>query len=302
MNELMSRFKFPDPAKFQHVAIVPVYVEPLAYSGERLFVGLIVQSSSGAKSFPLEGLRRLQCVYGPAYRSLIAARDIALASLLEWVNQHGMEQVAEWTGPGDGIFAGSVLRTTTSSVAEAVRASFAEYSSIYEEPVAFAEQEPSARDERLASLTASRLEATVRDLVAAVRPVMAPKFFQKFQVNDKARPMTLGFVGTKLVANFGLIVPQALSTRVSTAKARLWDLASAREGAEVGWFGPVDGQEFGLLLHHATDNDVQYSQRQLNSVREALVELEAEADKLDLRCRPIVGAQGIADHLMRAEA
>ena len=302
MNELISKFQFPDPAKFQRVAIVPVYVEPLAYSGERLFVGMILQSNDGAKAYPLESLRRLQCVYGPAYRSLAAARDIALASLLEWVNQQGIDQVAKWAAPGDGIYAGSILRTTASSLAEAVRTSFAEYSSIYDEPVAFAEEEPSARDERLASLTASRLEATVRDLVAAARPTMAPRFFRKFQVNELARPMTLGFVGAKVVANFGLIVPQALSTRVSNAKARLWDLASAREGAEVGWFGSVDGQEFSLLVHHATDNDVQYSRRQINSVREALIELEAEADKLELRCRPIVGPQGIADHLIRAEA
>ena len=237
MNDLMSKFHFPDPAQFQQVALVPVYVEPLAYSGERLFVGLVVQSHDGVKPFPLESLRRLQCVYGPAYKSLLAARDIALASLTEWVVQRGVANVHEWVGPGDGIFAGSLLRTTASSVAEAVRASFTEYSSIYDEPVAFSEQEPSAREERLASLTASRLEATVRDLVAAVKPTLAPKFFQKFQVNERARPMTLGFVGTKLVANFGLIVPQALSTRVSNAKARLWDLASAREGAEGGWFG-----------------------------------------------------------------
>jgi len=302
MNELFSKFHFPDPAQFQQVAIVPVYVEPLAYSGERLFVGLVVQSHDGAKAFPLESLQRLQCVYGPAYKSLTAARDIALASLLEWVTQRGMEQVHAWVGPGDGIFAGGLLRTTASSVAEAVRASFTEYSSIYDEPVAFAEREPTIREERLAGLTASRLEATVHDLVAAVKPALSPKFFQKFQVNERARPLTLGFVGSKLVANFGLIVPQALSTRVSNAKARLWDLASAREGADEGWFRRLEDQEFGLLLHHATEHDVQYSQRQLNSVKEALVELEAEADKLKLRCRAIVGPQGIADHLIHAEA
>ena len=91
------------------------------------------------------------------------------------------------------------------------------------------------------------------------------------------------------------------STRVSSAKARLWDLASAREGIDTGWFGPLAGQEFSLLLHYATENDVQYSQRQLNSVKEALVELETEAEKLGLRCQPIAGPRGIAEHLIHAE-
>jgi hypothetical protein len=213
-----------------------------------------------------------------------------------------MERVSEWVSPGDGIFAGGLLRTTASSVAEAVRASFTEYSSIYEEPTAFMDAEPSARDERLAGLTARRLEAAVRDIVASVKPGLVPRFFQRYQVNQNARPMTIGFVGDKVVANFGLIVPQALSARVSNAKARLWDLASAREGVEAGWFGRGDDREFSLLVHHAAENDVQYSRRQLNSVKEALVELETEADKLELRCRPIVGPQEIANHLMQAEA
>lgn len=302
MNDLLSKFRFPDPAQFQDVSIVPVYVEPLAYSGERLFVGLVVQSKEGIRSFPLESLRRLHCVYGPAYRSLVVARDIALASLLEWVSNHGMNGVSHWASPGDGIFAGNVLHTTASSLAEAVRASFTEFSSIYEEPAAFMEAEPSQRDERLAGLTATRLEATVRDLVAAVKPELTQRFFQRFQVKENARPMTLGFVGNRLVANFGLIVPQVLSARVSNAKARLWDLASAREGIEAGWFGRGGIEEFSLLVHHATDNDVQYSRRQLNSVKEALAELEAEADKLDLRCQPIVGPQEIANRLLAAEA
>lgn len=302
MNELLSKFRFPDPAQFQEVAIVPVYVEPLAYSGERLFVGLVLQSKDGAKAFPLESLRRLQCVYGSAWRSLVVARDIALGSLLDWVSKNGMERVAEWTSPGDGIFAGGLLRTTASGVAEAVRASFTEFSSIYQEPPGLSDAAPSTRDKRMAGLTATRLEAAVRDIVASVKPALVSNFFKKFQVSENARSMTLGFVGTKVVANFGLVVPEALTARVSNAKARLWDLASARKGIEAGWFGLGADQEFCLLLHHSTDNDVQYTRRQLGAVKEALVELEAEADKLSVRCRPIVGPQQIANHLMHAEA
>ena len=112
MNELLTKLRFPDPAQFMEVAVVPVYVEPLAYSGERMFVGLVLQTSEGEQAFPLESLRRLQCVYGPAYRSLTAARDIALASLLDWIRLRGLEAVADWPSPGDGIFAGKPLRTT----------------------------------------------------------------------------------------------------------------------------------------------------------------------------------------------
>ena len=302
MNDLTSKLQFPDRSLFNPVTIVPIYVEPLAFSGERLFVGLVAQSAAGIEIFPLESLRRLKCVYGSAYKSLLAARDIALASLHEWILTHGVEDIGDWPSPGDGIFAGRPVHTTASSIFEAVRTSFTEFSSIYEEQSSLTELESTPRDDRMASLTFSRLEAAVRDIVSASRPALASKFSKKFQIKSNARSMTIGFVGNKLVVNFGLILPTELSTRVSNAKAKLWDLASAREGAKVGWFEYADNREFSLLVHQATERDVQYSMRQLNSVNEALAELEAEADKLELRCRAMSGPEEIAEHIMAVES
>jgi hypothetical protein len=302
MTAIFEHLKFPDSQNFKRMAIVPVYVEPLAFSGERLFVGVVVSSVEGVQAFPLENLKRLHCVYGPAYRSILVARDAALASLVSWLNESGLESLTSWIAPGDGIYAGRILHTSSSTVTEAVRASFSEWSSLYEDPSISIDAEPRASEERLASFTASRLESLVRDVVKKAKPELDKKFGLRYRINDNARPMRLGFVGEKLVANFGLIVPQALSSMVSISKARLWDLASAREGAATGWFSDVNAQSYDLFVHHATVNDVQYSARQLALVKEALAELEAEADRLKLRCRPIVGPQAIAEHLLTVEA
>lgn len=301
VNDFGLDLEFPDPSDFEEVAIVPVYVEPLAYSGERLFVGLVVQGKHGVNAFPLESLGRLQSIYGPAHKSLIAARDIALASILSWVRQHGIDHLSQWMPPGEGIFAGKLVHTTTASVQEAVQVSFSEYSSLYREPVFSIQVDSGLRSERTSSLTATQLETTVRDIVAAFKPPLASKFFQKFQVSEGARPMTLGFVGKNLVANFGVIVPQSLSARVSKAKAQLWDLASAREGCNAGWFDVQDNREYSLFVRGANENDTQYTWRQLASVKEALNELEVEADKLKLRCRSVGGPREIAEHLVRSE-
>jgi hypothetical protein len=301
MSAVFAQLRFPDPADFRDVSIVPVYVEPLAFSGERIFVGVVVQSADGIKSFPLESLKRLHCVYGPAYRSLLVARDIALASLCQRISEHGVDSVGTWSAPGDGIHAGSVLRTSARTVIEAVRTSFTEWSSLYEEPSVNIEDEPSPKEQRLAGLTSSRLESMVKEIVAKARPDLNERFARRYQVVQDARPLTLGFVGDKVVANFGLIVPEALSAMVSNAKARLWDLASAREAGSNSWFSEANSQDYQLLLHHATVDDVQYSQRQLNNIKAALAELESEANRLNLICRPIVGAQAIAKHVLNLE-
>lgn len=301
MKPILEQLKFPDPGRYQQVAIVPLYIEPLAFSGERLLAGVVVVSDEGIQPFPLESLKRLQCVYGPAYKSLLVARDIALTSLAKWLTETGSDSVTAWVAPGDGIHAGPMLHTSSLTITEAVRASFTEWSSLYEDPTALLDIEPASKEERLAGFTASRLESLVREVVTKARPELANRFGLRYRINDNARPMKLGFVGEKLVANFALIVPTALSSMVSNAKARLWDLASAREGAETGWFGQVNAQEYDLCVHHATSIDVQYSERQLAFVREALAELEAEADRLKLRCRPLVGPQAIAEYLLTAE-
>lgn len=302
MNSIFENLQFPDPDRYLPVSLIPVYVAPLPYSGERLLVGVVTVTESGVQSFPLESLKRLACVYGPAHKGLLVARDIALASLATWVSTAGVQRTSEWIPPGDGMSLGQVLHTTAMSLADAVRTSFMEWSSLYASPNDLMDEEPQPREERLAGMSASRLETMVKTIVLNARPDVARRFSVAYRIHDAARPMRLGFVGDRLVANFALVIPTVLSAMVSNAKARLWDLASAKDGANTGWFRQGQTSSYELLLHRSTQADVQYSARQLALVTEAIAELEAEADRLDLRCRPLVGARAIAIHLMNVEA
>lgn len=263
--------------------------------------GLVVHSAAGTESYTLKALHKLKAVYGSKYRSLVTASDFALASLKHHIHAHGMENLMQWNPPCEGVYVGKTLHTTTNTIAEAVRVSFVEWSSLYENPLESASDESTVKEHRWASLSASRLETIVKEVVSKARPDLEARFAKKYSIKTDARPMRLGFVGQKIVTNFALIVPNSLGALVGQSKAKLWDLASAREGLQSGWFQEEGVDTFELLIQHASRKDVQYSDRQLANVTAALAELEAEADKLDIRSRAVETTDLMASHLLSIE-
>lgn len=131
MTQWPHQLKFPDPLDCKPVSIVPVYIEPLIRSGERLFCGLVVHSAEGTGAHLLPDLVRLKTVYGDKYRGLMTSSQLALDSLSQYLERKGIAKVSEWETPCEGIYLGPVLHTTTNTIAEAVRVSFSEWSSLY---------------------------------------------------------------------------------------------------------------------------------------------------------------------------
>jgi len=141
----------------------------------------------------------------------------------------------------------------------------------------------------------------VKDIVIAVRPELSKFFGVNFKVSEKARAAHIGFAGHRLVANFGLLVPGKLSPLVNNAKAKLWDLKQLKSGAMDGFFATINTTAFELLLHRPYDNDPSYTERQINALNAAALELEEEADKVDVRCRPMYSTSEIAKFVLANE-
>jgi len=59
---------------------------------------------------------------------------------------------------------------------------------------------------------------------------------------------------------------------------------------------------FELLINRIRQDDPHYSDRQVESVQEAVNELEMEADKKEIRCRPLESPDAIAQVIVEAEA
>jgi hypothetical protein len=114
--------------------------------------------------------------------------------------------------------------------------------------------------------------------------------------------MRLGYVGENIVANFGQLTIKSLPALVNNSKAKLWDLAQAREGIQTGWFDARAAAAFELFVHYSPAEELEASEKQIQDINETFEELEAEADKLDVRCRRVTNPGQIAEHLLAVEA
>jgi len=277
-------------------------VELKPYSGERICGGIAVIDENRAVTVaPVDGLSRLRCVYGDGVAVLELARTVALESLEQHLARVGTSGLERWTPPVEGVALGPPLVTASSSVREQLRSALLEYSSLAG-VVDEAEIEITTADQRSAASSAARLLSAIQKAVAAVQPGRLARFNQSYRVREDARPLKLGYVGPNIVANFAAVFPQQLAARVNLSKAKLWDLAQARVGARRGWFTDAQPAHYELLVHRPTEGNVEYSQRQLAKVAEALAELDAEADRVEIRCRPLTSAEAIAQHLLAVDA
>jgi hypothetical protein len=150
-------------------------------------------------------------------------------------------------------------------------------------------------------MSGSRLERLVREAVLEAKPGFSERFDRKYWVKEGARPLRLAFAGEHLVANFALLYPTVLAGAVRLSKAKLWDLAQARDGVQAGWFGNDRPISFELLLQRPDAQDPMVSERGLALVSEAFEELETEADKLELRSRPLASPTAMAKFVIERE-
>lgn len=294
-------WNFPFAHELREVRVAPVFLEPMAHSGELLCVGVVARMGDSSGALVLPGMRRFRCLYGETYRTIEVAAECAIASLLAHVREQGLTEQTqlEWTSPVGGVTLGTVTTTTSRSLAQVMDVYLRAHSSLASIGDVSAVDE---REERSASLSSARLERLVKEVVLNVRVDLSGNFNRLFRIASDARPLKLGYAGTRVVANFGLLWPTQLSGAVRSSKAKLWDLAQARDGSKQGWFGAAAPQAFELLVHPATVEDVVFSEIALGNVKAALAELEAEADQYDLRCRPLRGPEAMADFLIQAES
>lgn len=292
---------FPARRSSHRAFWAPIYLEPMVGSGERLCIGVVAGDNDTTIVLGVQNLERLACLYGEEANAFIFASQVALQSTEGKVRKEGIRSLAGWLGAMDGLAFGEIRAGAGTSLEDVAKTGLMQCASLLlqannigfeDNVVPFAHAETSLR----------RLENLVRDYVAARRPELMGSFGQLYRVSDKARPTRIGFIGTKLAANFGLLVPGRIGPLVDQAKAKLWDLTQLKSGSMLDMFTTVGDMEFELLLHRVSPQDPQYSDRQLFQVAAAVLELEEEADKASIRCRPMYSTLEIADFLLAKEA
>lgn len=288
------------PRRSNHYASwLPLYLEPMVGSGERLCIGVVVADQETAHVCAVPSLERLICIYGQEASAFLLAGQLAIESVQKRVQKHGFQSLAEWKCPVEGLILGPSHLGAGENLKDVARTALMQCASL---AARVSEEEDTVDSATRADRSMGRLEALVKDSVTAKCPELAKYFCATFHVSQNARATKIGYSGTKLVANFGLLLPGRLSPLVTTAKARLWDLEQLKSGVLSQLILDRNTREFELLLHRPRKDDPQYSDRQISSLEAACLELEEAADKAEIRCRPMYSPEEIANFVLTKEA
>lgn len=283
---------------------LPLYLEPLPGSGERICVGVIASDGSSIEMAEVPELHRLQAVYGPATSSVTFAARLTMLEAASLAKSEGLEGLKALQSRIEGLHVGDEIRrgagrnlTDLAAIALQQASSFASLKST-----------GSTASEVPSRGRASPLVAAVKSSVLLVRPAMRDHFQRTYKFDEHIRPTVYGFVGRKLIANFATLGGSrgVLTVQVDNAKARLWDLKHLRDGVLRDALAvPMADQAFELLVCPPVHKGVKPKAREAASsdeVAEAGELLEREADRFDLRCRRLASVSDVANQIVQREA
>jgi hypothetical protein len=301
MSEIsVHNIVFPPRRSTHEGRWLPLYLEPLIGSGERICIGVAASDGTAVEVAGVPKLDRLASIYGRANGSLTWAAEIALQEISFAAKEHGIDGLADAKAAVDGMSFGQIRRGAGSDLSDLVRAALRQASSL-----AALDDDG---DDMLSSIGSSdstqpAVVAAVKRIVATHRPELRDYFNRQFSHRQAARPLQFGFVGHHLAANFtqlSALSPSGLAGQVDRAKARLLDLESLRDGKAVDTL-PLKRKKLAYELYVIRPARTK-SSASSRMLREAEATLESQADEFRIQWRPFESPTQMARTLMQREA
>lgn len=282
---------------------VPLYLEPLAGSGERICIAVAAADDSSFVVAPVADLGRFSCVYGAAAAAFAWSADLIVSEAQHVLARAGFEGLSELADRIEGLMLGPERRGAGTGLADLARLGLQQVSTL--SAVNFV---PITEVATVAEAPEGRawLESKIRQLVVGRQPELRDRFGKQFRRSQSSRPLRYGFVGEFIVANFATLESKSssqVSARVDRAKARLWDLHQLEAGVLADSLElHAPSMSYELLVHRPNTFETRVEGPLKAAVKAAEEELEAEADKFHIRFRPLRSVDAIAEYLINREA
>lgn len=288
----------PQPAAATRVAPcqwLPVYVEPVAGSGERLTVAVAAQTVHGAWAVQRTlDAHAARCMYGPYADNVCGFIDLIESSLVAHLRARA--PLADWRAPlADGVFIGplSDAYDDNPNVIASVGATLT--SSIAARRVTLADTNVSAAPERGDEWTHQ-----IRDAVIARRVDWAIRFNRPVVLRAGAPVTHIGYLGNRLAAQFGRLVPgRGLIQSRRAAKSYVTDLQLLRDREQHEAL--IQRPYYELMLWLPDANNLAFSATERDEALAAHAELEAFGANHALRVVALHDGTAAAERILRVE-
>jgi hypothetical protein len=263
----------------------PLYWEPVPGTGERIMVGVVHAFAGEVRAVRTIRDDVLDCLFGKASSGLRRLIDHSLS--LYQAAGSAVESVAPLEGPLAGIFAGPLRATEAASAAELLQTACLLYSSLGNLDKLDESEESDAPQQDEVN---RRFGSEVKAEVAKRRPDLVPGFGRGGVLIEGGQKVKFGYFSPKAVLHFTVLHPVRQSASVRDARARIFELHRAREIARIDCAA--------LIAAVPRDDDATLGSRQRELLRANRLEIEAEADSMNLRWHAVTSAAEGADRLI----
>jgi hypothetical protein len=186
-----------------------------------------------------------------------------------------------------GLQQGATHTTMANSRLEALRQAVLLYSSMCNMDVL---DDTSDDDKPILSDANKRFVTEVRELTAMNRPEYSAYFNRQSPLFSGGEPVKFGFLSEKTIVHFSVLHAMRQPQSVSAARAKLWELAGARD---------YIGTNAAMIMAVPRFDDATLGLNQAESAKRNMSEIEMEADKREMRLYCVNTAHDGADQLIQ---
>ncbi len=193
---------------------MPVYVEPITHSGERITVAVAITTDTPGDTPRVVNTldsESLKVVFGRFGDHLSELADTVAVDLQAWLSLGGA--LDAWQPAYTGVFPGRITSTRNVSV-EAIISSAKTHTSLFSaKSNNISQDDPSER-------SLNKFQAEIKKLVEASRKGFAKRFNCPLNLYGSKGKAVISYVGTNLAINFSTIDPTQTNSSYQCANAQ----------------------------------------------------------------------------------
>ena len=249
----------------------PLFWEPVEGTGERLMAGVVIQLGTELVAKRVIRDDVLDSLYGTGSSRPRVLIEEALRLFRALVEAGGVDGLSILQSPILGLYPGPLRETEALGMSDAIRQSVLLYSSLAQTDIADDDDDGTVQPEEVNR----RFATEVRDAVLLRAPHLARYFNKHATLHQGGSPVRFGFLSDRAVLHFSVVHGVRQGPSVNYARAKLWELARAKEFVGLGTAA--------LVSEVPSEDEPTLGKKQKVKLAANLLEIEREADDGKIR-------------------
>lgn len=262
-----------------------IQLEPISMSGERFTIAVMTQSGEEHKVIQTISSKTLKCMYGNKFKAISSLIGIIIEDARSYLE--GLNEIANWTPPFDGVFVGDTRNTRSSKGIDGVLfQAIASFSSLYQGSIV---------NDAMASLDGELEDdhETIR-LLDNIKQAIAEPYRKNFSQKVRllaASDITIDYLGLRYNANITNFKHSNAGSSLHRAKSKILDFELFRD----------ERQKENINIGHIYELIIGCEDHPSEKVNDSIAMIIEMAEKKELTAVRESSAMEIAKRITRAE-